>query len=635
MSLPLLIPVRKHRLLPGRLAWPGWTTVFRQDEDALPARALQAQLAGLGIHAEWTGLAGGATVRALRDKSIASPEGYRLMVKPGGVELRASTAAGIYYAFATLRDLVEHYGRRLPCLAIEDEPDFARRGVYHDISRDKVPSLRTLQELIPRLARWKINEFQLYIENVFHFPSHPDIGAGYSPLTADDIRLVQETCRQHHIRLVGSLASFGHLERMLMLPAYSHLAELPGKGQMGHLGTICPTDPASLALIRALYADFVPLFDAVDFNICGDETWDLGKGRSQARANRIGVGRLYLEWILKLHRLCQRYGKRMNMWADIALQHPEILPLLPRDIVMLNWDYEPGGPRMTRTGEIAAAGLPQVACPGTHGWQSHGTRLQTAMGNVAQFAAHGRSCGCEGLLNTDWGDFGHRNFLGVSLHGFAHGAAHAWCGRNVEEASFTRRFARAVFGDRDGQLARAIQTLGDCPTYCLYHCLGETLSPWQGPRPRRGIAQADPALLANRAEQMRHLRLPPAGKLGTLAGAAGKAPSALADFERLALEEFDLARRTEELACRRALAGLDYRAGKNLSRRVLLEQASDMSQIMEEFTALWHARNRPSRLADNLALLRRAMSEALRLAGTSQKKSSLPDSLKPRGASSR
>ena len=30
-----------------------------------------------------------------------------------------------------------------------------------------------------------------------------------------------------------------------------------------------------------LYEEFVPLFEAADFNVCGDETWDLGKGRSK------------------------------------------------------------------------------------------------------------------------------------------------------------------------------------------------------------------------------------------------------------------------------------------------------------------------------------------------------------------
>ena len=38
-------------------------------------------------------------------------------------------------------------------------------------------------------------------------------------------------------------------------------------------------------------------------------------------------------------------------------------------------------------------------------------------------AAHGGA----GLLNTDWGDQGHLQYLPVSEPGFAYGAAMAWC----------------------------------------------------------------------------------------------------------------------------------------------------------------------------------------------------------------
>ena len=34
-----------------------------------------------------------------------------------------------------------------------------------DISRDKVPTMATLFHLIDRLAGWKINQLQLYIEH--------------------------------------------------------------------------------------------------------------------------------------------------------------------------------------------------------------------------------------------------------------------------------------------------------------------------------------------------------------------------------------------------------------------------------------------------------------------------------------
>jgi len=50
-----------------------------------------------------------------------------------------------------------------------------------------------------------------------------------------------------------------------------------------------------------------------------------------------------MEFLLKIHRLCEKHGKRMNAWADLVLNHSELLGKLPRDMVLLNWEYEQGG----------------------------------------------------------------------------------------------------------------------------------------------------------------------------------------------------------------------------------------------------------------------------------------------------
>jgi hypothetical protein len=246
-----------------------------------------------------------------------------------------------------------------------------------------------LKALIERLAHWKINELQLYIEDTFAFKQHPLIGKSTSRFTPEDLLEIQECCRQHHIHFVGSLTSFGHMERILALPEYRHLAELPGFADFPGGSTLCPADSGSIKLVSGLYEEFVPLFEAVDFNTCCDEPFELGKGRTKKLAAKIGVGRIYLDFLLKIHKLCQKHGKRMNAWADIVLQHPELLKELPKDIVMLNWDYGAGGESVRRHGEIAAAGLPSVACPGTSSWGSHGSRLGNAIDNVAEFAAAG------------------------------------------------------------------------------------------------------------------------------------------------------------------------------------------------------------------------------------------------------
>jgi hexosaminidase len=554
-----------------------------------------------------------AVLRMCRDKEIANCEAYRLIISREGIEIRAGADAGAYYAVQTLRELVAIYGKVLPVCRIEDEPDFRRRGVYLDCSRGKVPKLKTLKELAAWLSHWKINELQLYVENVFTFKRHPDIGKGYSPFTPEEILSLQEHCKKHHIRLVGSLSSFGHFEKILSLPKYAHLGEKPGFRGFPGGTTLCPIDPGSIKLIAELYGEFMPLFEAEDFNVCCDETWELGRGRSEKKVLRVGAGQVYLDFLLKIYRLCERHGKRMNAWADIVLNHPELLTKLPRDMVLLNWEYEQNGKNIKRTKEIAEAGLSMMVCPGTSGWLTHGTRLPNSMGNVTNFAAQGRKYHAEGLLNTDWGDNGHRNFLGVSLHSFAHGAANAWNGRAVDNDRFTENFCYQAFGQRDGRMAKAIRLLGSTYITC-----GKT-----SPNKSLLFQSFFEPMLKDKTIEFSAIDL--MSEKGLRRIAAGLSDDSIwpADvksiggFEQLALKELKLAARMDCLASRRALIAKalradstsSLRAGQRVKSSELRKLSRQMRDIGRDFKGLWLARNKLSRLNDNMRLFNCAENE--------------------------
>ncbi|MCF7855094.1 MAG: family 20 glycosylhydrolase, partial [Candidatus Pacebacteria bacterium] len=429
----LLIPVKSWTDENGAFTWPAMPVVTSPRlTDKLPLEQLAQDLqARYGLKPCLEFRAGvPCSLWVTRDAGITNPEAYRIHITSDGIEITSSGDAGVYYAIQTLREMIRcrRSAPSLPAVRIEDEPDFQRRGVYLDCARGKPPKVKTLKALVERLASWKINEFQLYIKNGFKWNEHPDIGRGHSPYSPSDMLAVQEHCKKHHIRFIPSLATLSHNELTLQLPRYRHLAELPGA--MGWEGgtMLCPTDPGSITLVEELYREFLPLFEADEVNVCCDEPWELGKGRSADAAEKQGAGRVYLNFLLKVYELCERFGKRMNMWGDIVLEHSELIPEFPKDVVMLNWDYAPHGKRMPRTSEFTNAGIPVVVCPGTQSWQRHGTDLPSAIANVSNFAAIGRENGALGLLNTDWGDFGHRNPLGVSLHGYAHGAAQAWHG---------------------------------------------------------------------------------------------------------------------------------------------------------------------------------------------------------------
>jgi len=613
----LLIPVHRCRSREGVFRWP---------ERPVLCSPFAADDVPLHRLAETLKQHTGARPRVGRDPTrphallvrrhggLEDPEEYRLRIDRAGIEILAPTAAAAYYALQTLRELVRVHGHTLPCCRVQDAPDFRRRGVYLDCSRGKVPTVATLKRLVEYLAALKLNELQLYVENVFTFPSHPEIGRGFSPFTPRELLAVQDHCNLHHVRFVPSLASFGHVEKILALPAYRRLGEKAGGGGT----TLCPTDPGAVRLMADLYGDFLPLFEAADFNACGDEPWELGKGRSRRRCAKTGAGRVYMNFVKKLHTLCVRHGKRMNLWADIVLHHPEVLTEIPGDIVLLNWDYHPEGQRIPRTRELAEAGLEVVVCPGTNGWKSHGTRLRTAMENVRVFAKTGRRYAAAGLLNTDWGDGGHRNPLGASFHGYAHGAAHAWHGRGVREDTFTETFCFHVLGTQRCDAAAALRTLGgvERETRCIpYHLVGTSVATG------RGLTQGIPAIspvrvgdgLAGEADEAACRRL--ADSVLPQAASALAAVAARDPFARIVVEDLQLAAQLDRVGCGKAPLVRAAAAGDTPSPAACRALARLTRDAAEQFVENWRKRNKPSRLRDNRQLLRNGERELLRLAG--------------------
>jgi hexosaminidase len=389
------------------------------------------------------------------------------------------------------------------------------------------------------------------------------------------------------------------------LPRYKHLGEKPGFRGFPGGTTLCPIDPGAIKLVAELYNEFLPLFEARDFNVCCDETWELGKGRSEKRANRIGVGQVYLDFILKIHRLCEKHDKRMNAWADIVLNHPKLLGKLPRDMVLLNWEYEQGGKNIKRTKEIAEAGLSQMVCPGTSSWLTHGTRLPNSMGNVSNFAAAGRKYNAEGLLNTDWGDNGHRNLLGISLHSFAHGAANAWNGKSVDNAKFTENFCYHAFGQRDNRMAKAIRLLGSSYITC-----GKTV-----PNKSLLFMSFFEPMYGDKASESIAINLMSGKGLGQIAEKLSDDSlwpvdvKSLGDFEQLAIMELKLATRMDCLASRRALAAKALRSGQSVKFAEFREMSREMRDISKDFKELWLARNKLSMLNDNMRLFNLAEEE--------------------------
>jgi hypothetical protein len=99
---------------------------------------------------------------------------------------------------------------------------------------------------------------------------------------------------------------------------------------------------------------------------------------------------------------------------------------LSKDLIALNWSYEGNHPFARECKLMAAQKIPFYVCPGTSSWNSLTGRTTNMQTNLANAARQGKKYGADGYLVTDWGDYGHHQYLPVSYAGFLLGACHAW-----------------------------------------------------------------------------------------------------------------------------------------------------------------------------------------------------------------
>lgn len=90
------------------------------------------------------------------------PEGYRLSVGNGAIDIAAADTAGARYALESLAQEAAHEHGMLRPLLIEDAPRFGFRGLHIDVARN-FHSKAELLKVIEQMGRYKLNKLHLHL----------------------------------------------------------------------------------------------------------------------------------------------------------------------------------------------------------------------------------------------------------------------------------------------------------------------------------------------------------------------------------------------------------------------------------------------------------------------------------------
>ena len=437
-------------------------------DDAFAARDLRQTLQDAGVPIARDG--GSARIQLLRANSTAAKglmarthaeftpamqdEGYLIVNSGTTLSVIGASAQGVFYGAQTAKQLVSGTGPRatLSMASIRDWPAMRYRGFHDDLSRGPVPTLDFMKRQLRTFAAYKINVYSPYFEHTLEYRSNPLIGPPGGTISRADVAALVAYAARYHIDVVPEQEAFGHLHHALKYELYSSLAETPH----GHV--LAPGQPGSMAIIKQWFAEIDTIFPSKYVHIGADETFELGRGQTSERIKRDSIGPVYLGFLRDIVESIKRPGKKYLFWGDVAVNHPNLVKSLPKEMVAVAWSYG-ASPNFDR--EITPftnAGIETWVAPGVSSWNRVYPNNNIAFVNIRNFVRDGQRLGARGLLNTSWDDDG-ESIFSQTWAGVLFGAAAGWQPGESSIAQFQKSFGRAFYRDTTGRADAAERLL--------------------------------------------------------------------------------------------------------------------------------------------------------------------------------
>ena len=287
-------------------------------------------------------------------------EAYQLKITPDTLLVRAASACGFIYAWATIRQIWSDKG--VSCCEIIDAPAFSWRSMMLDVSRH-FRSVSFLKRQIDAMARYKFNRLHLHLTDaagwrmeIKRYPrltqtaawrpeatwqewtdngcrdaeeGTPGAYGGY--YTQDEMRSLVEYAEERGITIVPEIEMPGHSEEVLA--AYP---ELSCTRDSCRQADFCPGSVATYDFLENVLTEVMSVFPSEYIHVGGDEAGKLSWGdcrQCRRMMNELHTGKDGLQAYMISHfaKFLKRHGRRLVGWDEVTDTS------LPSDATVMVW----------------------------------------------------------------------------------------------------------------------------------------------------------------------------------------------------------------------------------------------------------------------------------------------------------
>ena len=260
-------------------------------------------------------------------------EGYELLAEANGVRIAAGDGAGSTYAIRRLEQIMD--AGRVPRGRIRDFPSLRVRGFHVNFSALRHMGFKEALNVLESMARWNLNTALFEYGDRYPYGQHQAICAD-DVLTRDQLKALLARARALGIERIPLHQCLGHVGFILRHQEYAHLREEEERRDQW-----CPLKPGSFDLLRECIDDMIDAHPGIRyFHLGGDEARRLGSCPECAKvAEKHGTGRLYLDFVVRAIEYIKAQGLIPIIWDDMLCRHTEVLDEVPRDAVIMYWEY--------------------------------------------------------------------------------------------------------------------------------------------------------------------------------------------------------------------------------------------------------------------------------------------------------
>jgi len=379
-------------------------------------------------------------------------EGYVLKLNGSSVVIAGKSETGRFYGAMSLNQMLESSdSSTLKNISISDYPSMKFRGVSDDMSRGQVSTEENIKKIIRFMAKYKMNSYLPYMEDIIHFKDYPEIGEDRGRFTRGEVDELQNYAKKYHVDFIPDFETLGHQENLLNMKKFWKYAEYPGAASFN------TQSDSAVNFVKQLMGDIIPWFDSDYFHIGGDESFDVGMGASRRAVNRYGLATVNANYYKKIYNYVKSHGKKVIMYGDMLLRNPMTLSQIPDDLIIMDWHYG-ATDEFQSTKVFAEAGQPFIVSPGISNWSRLYPNQSAAWVNTYHITMDGYKNGALGSITSSWGDMGGPNFRELNYRGYAYDAECAWNPKGADGETIDHRFNALFFGSTRSQLA-GIQNL--------------------------------------------------------------------------------------------------------------------------------------------------------------------------------